>query len=74
MARKPVTVSLPEELVKETARFCRARSVSLSEIAREALRDYLYRQELEQVRKAFTTHVQKRGISSEKALLKALDD
>lgn len=72
MGRKPVTVSLPEELVRETNRFCRKRSVTLSEIARAALQEYLYHQEMAQARKSFTSHAQKRGIDSETALLKSL--
>jgi len=74
MGRKPVTVSLPEELVKKTALFCKKRSVTLSEITRDAIRDYLYKQEMEQARKAFTTHLHKSGILSERALIRTLGD
>ncbi len=72
MARKPVTVSLPEDLARETGRFCRARSLTLSEVAREALRDYLYKQEMTEARRRFTAHAQKHGIFTEHALLQHL--
>lgn len=72
MSRKPITVSLPEDLVRETSRFCKRHAVTVSEITREALRDYLYREELEEVRKRFTLHVQKLGIGSEEELLKTI--
>ncbi len=72
MARKPVTVSLPEKLVKATSRFCREHSVTVSEMTREALSEYLYKQELEQARRNFTVHVEKLGISSEQDLLRRI--
>jgi metal-responsive CopG/Arc/MetJ family transcriptional regulator len=72
MGRKPITVSLPEDLVKETGIYCRKKSLTMSEIARDALREYLYRQEMEQARKSFTSHVQKLAINSEEALQKSL--
>ncbi len=72
MGRKPVTVSLPENLVKETSRFCRAHSLTLSEMTREALSEYLYKQELDQARRDFTKHVQKLGIFSEQELIRKI--
>lgn len=72
MSRKPVTVSLPEELVKETARFCRKRSVTLSEITRDAIREYMYRQTMEEARRTFTSHLHKRGIFTEQNLIRHL--
>ena len=72
MSRKPITVSLPEDLVKETSRFCKRHSLTVSEITREALRDYLYREELEDARKMFTAHVQTAGIFSEEDLVKRI--
>jgi hypothetical protein len=72
MSRQPVTVSLPEILVKQTTRFCKKHSVTLSEITREAIAEYLHRQTLDEARRAFTAHVQKRGLFSEKDLLRRL--
>ncbi len=72
MSRKPITVSLPEDLVKETNRFCKKHALTVSEITREALRNYLYKEELEDVRKSFTLHVQKLGIASEAELVKTI--
>ncbi len=74
MGRKPVTVSLPEKLVKETSRFCKEHSLTLSEIAREALGEYLYKQELELSRRVFSKHVQKIGIFSEQDLINKIAD
>ena len=74
MGRKPVTVSLPADLVKETVNFCKKRSLTISEMTREAIRDYLFWQEMESSRKAFTAHLHQRGITSEQQLLKALGD
>lgn len=73
MTRKAATISLPEDLAQETGRFCRTHSVSLSEVAREALRDYLYRQDLAEARRQFTLHIQKQGIQTEQSLLKKLN-
>ena len=72
MTRKPATISLPEDLAQETGRFCRAHSVTLSHVAREALRDYLYKQELSSARRTFTSHAQRQGILTEQELLKKL--
>ena len=74
MGRKPVTVSLPAELVKETALYCKKRSVTLSEITRDAIRTYLYQQEMRQARSAFTAHLHKRGLHSEQTLLRVLGE
>ncbi len=71
--RNVTSVSLPPDLVKAVGRFGRQKGVSVSEIARDALRDYLYWQELEEARRHFTAHVQKRGIASELDLVRTLD-
>ena len=72
MNRKPITISLPDELVRETNRFCKKHALTVSEIAREALRNYLYKEELEEARKSFTLHAQKIGIRSEDDLIKRI--
>ena len=70
--RSVTSVSLPPDLVKAVSRYVRRRGTTLSEVARDALRDYLYRQELEESRRQFTVHVQKRGIASEADLIASL--
>ena len=72
MSRKPITISLPEELVRETNRFCKMHALTVSEITREALRNYLYKEELEEARKNFTLHAQKIGVRSEEDLIKRI--
>lgn len=72
MSRKPITVSLPEDLVRDTNRFCKKHALTVSEITRQALRNYLYKEELKEARKNFTLHVQKLGIGSEEDLLKTI--
>ena len=72
MPRKPVTISLPEDLTRRTGRYCRAHSLTLSEVAREALGDYLFRQEMAAARRRFTARLQRQGVLSEKELLKKL--
>lgn len=72
MTRKPATISLPEDLARETGRFCRAHSVTLSHVAREALHDYLYKQELASARRRFTSHAHKQGLLTEQDLLRKL--
>jgi metal-responsive CopG/Arc/MetJ family transcriptional regulator len=74
MARKPVTVSLPDGLVRDANRFCRKRAVTLSEVTRDAIREYLVRKELDQVREGVSRRLQRSGILSEKELLKRLED
>ena len=72
MSRKPITISLPEDLVRETNQFCKKHALTVSEMTREALRDYLYKEELEDARKYFTLHAQKIGVSTEMDLLKMI--
>ena len=72
--RQPITVSLPKELVLKTSRFCKQHSLTLSEVAREALRSFLYHEQMEEARRRFTLHVERQGISSEEDLNKKLRD
>jgi metal-responsive CopG/Arc/MetJ family transcriptional regulator len=72
LTRKPATISLPEDLAQETGRFCRAHSVTLSHVAREAIRDYLYKQELASARRSFSAHAHRQGVLTEQELLKKL--
>ena len=74
MGRKAVTVSLPEDLVKKANGFCRKREISLSEVTRQSLRDYLYRQELDEARRWFTSHLAKLGICSEEEIVRRIED
>ena len=74
MGRKAVTVSLPEDLVKETNGFCKKRRTTLSEVTRESLREYLYRQRLEEARRDFTLHAEKLGIRTEEELIRRLEE
>lgn len=74
MGRKAVTVSLPDDLVREVGGYCRTRETTLSEMTREALREYLYRQKLQEARRAFTLHLEKLGIRSEEELIRRLED
>lgn len=71
--RKAVTLSLPWELYAKSAKYCKKSSVKMSEMAREAIRDYLFKRELEEIRKTFTAHLNKRGIFTERDLMKALE-
>ena len=71
--RQPVTVSLPKKLVSEAGKFCREHSITISEITREALREYLYQKQLEDARKMFTLKVEGLGISSEAELIRRLE-
>jgi metal-responsive CopG/Arc/MetJ family transcriptional regulator len=72
MSRVPITISLPSDLAKETSRFCKIHSLTVSEVARKAFHDYLYKEELDQTRKRFTLHVRKLGIKSERELIESL--
>jgi metal-responsive CopG/Arc/MetJ family transcriptional regulator len=74
MARRAVTISLPADLVRETGAFCKKESLTLSEMARDALRDYLYSRKMQNARKAFSAHLRKRGLFTEQNLLKTLRD
>jgi hypothetical protein len=65
---------VPSQLVKETARFCKRRFVTFWKIARKALRDVLWRREIDKVRRAVSSRLRKRGILSEQQLLKLLQD
>ena len=71
--RQAVTVSIPKDLVGQVNVFCRRQSLSFSELTRQALKNYLYEQKLELLRREFTLHAQGRGIFSEKQLIKKLE-
>ena len=71
--RSVTSVSLPGDLVRAVSRFVKKRGMSVSEVAREAIRDYLYRQELEEARREFTAHVRRKGIFSEEELVKSIE-
>lgn len=73
MPRKPVTVSLPEEMVSAAGQFCKRRACTLSEVVRNAMKDYLFREEMEEARHAFTLRVQQEGIFSERDLIDRLE-
>jgi len=73
MARQVVTVSLPADLMKEAGSFCRRLSLTISEVTRDALRDYLAKREMEGARKAFSARLYKKKIFTESDLLKALE-
>jgi len=74
MARRAVTISLPADLFRETGAFCKKWSLTLSEISRDALRDYLYKRAMQGARKTFSAHLRKRGIFTEQDLIKTLRD
>jgi hypothetical protein len=74
MARRAVTISLPPDLVRETSAFCKKWSLTLSEISRDAIREYLYNRTMQGARKTFSAHLRKRGIFTEQDLLKTLQD
>jgi len=74
MARQAITVSLPADLVKETGKFCQRLSLTISEVTRDALRDYLMKREMDQARRTFSARLHKKKIFSEEALLKTLKD
>lgn len=72
--RNIVSVSLPENVTQEAKKYCKKQTVTMSEMVRDAVSEYLYRKEIENARRKFTLHVQKLGISSEEELLKAVED
>jgi len=74
MARQAVTVSLPSDLVKDAGAFCKRLSLTISEVTRDALREYLLKREMDQARKVFSARLYKQKIFSEKDLLKNLED
>ena len=71
--RKAVTLSLPPELYAKSEKYCKKRSVKISEMAREAIRNYLFKMELDEIRRSFTAHLNKRGIFTEQDLMKAVE-
>jgi hypothetical protein len=45
----------------------------MSEVVRDAMKDYLFAENMEETRRTFTSRVQKRGVSSEQELIARLE-
>lgn len=70
--RKAVTVSLPEDIYREAGAFCKSSGAKISEIVRDAVRDFLFKRRMEDSRRKFTAYVRRKGIYTEEDLLKRL--
>lgn len=66
--RKVLPVSLPESLFKEVKKLSQKQETSISEIVREALKQFLFKTEFEEIRRKAMIEAAKKGkfLSEEK--------
>lgn len=59
--RKAITISLPEEVESALEELAQARNTSRSEIVRDSIKEYVWRQRLQQARGRTMEKAQQRG-------------
>jgi len=71
---KPITISLPTDLLRETQRVAREEARTRSELIRDALRQYLASRRWQRLRKWGAETAERLGLKSEADLQRLLDD
>lgn len=70
---KPITVSLPDNLLRETQRVAREESRTRSELIRDALRQYLASRRWQRLRQWGAETAERLGLKTEADLQRMLD-
>ena len=60
--RDTITISLPGELKKRLDGLVRSNQMNRSDVVREALRQYIHKEEFRQLRRAMIPHAESRGV------------
>jgi CopG family transcriptional regulator/antitoxin EndoAI len=71
---KPITISLPTDLLRETQRVAREEARTRSELIRDALRQYLASRRWQRLRQWGAETAERLGLKSEADLQRLLDD
>ena len=71
---KPITVSLPTELLRETQRVAREEARTRSELIRDALQQYLASRRWRRLRQWGTETAERLGLKTEADLQRLLDE
>ncbi len=71
---KPITVSLPTDLLRETQRVAKEETRSRSEVIRDALRQYLASRRWQRLRQWGAETAERLGLKTEADLQRLLDD
>jgi CopG family transcriptional regulator/antitoxin EndoAI len=71
---KPITISLPTDLLREMQRVAREEARTRSELIRDALRQYLASRRWQRLRKWGAETAERLGLKSEADLQRLLDD
>jgi CopG family transcriptional regulator/antitoxin EndoAI len=71
---KPITISLPTDLLREAQRVAREEARTRSELIRDALRQYLASRRWQRLRKWGAETAERLGLKSEADLQRLLDD
>jgi len=70
---KPITISLPTDLLRETQRVARVEARTRSELIRDALRQYLASRRWQRLRQWGTETAKRLGLKTEEDLQRLLD-
>jgi len=71
---KPITVSLPTDLLRETQRVAKEETRSRSEVIRDALRQYLASRRWQRLRQWGAETAERLGLKTEADLQRLLDE
>ncbi|MEK6617600.1 MAG: ribbon-helix-helix protein, CopG family [Nitrospirota bacterium] len=72
-ATRPITISLPEELLRDTERIAKEESRTRSELIRDALRQYLASRRWQRLRQWGADTAERLGLKTESDLQRLLD-
>ena len=70
--RSTLTISLPPELARRLEEEAKALGRTKSELVREALSDYLWRERFERIRRHLRPYAQKAGFITEEDVFRAI--
>ena len=70
---KPITVSLPADLLRETERVAKEETRTRSELIRDALRQYLASRRWQRLRQWGTESAERLGLRTESDLLRLIE-
>jgi metal-responsive CopG/Arc/MetJ family transcriptional regulator len=70
--RESVTISLPEELKAELDRLTATDGVSRSDVVREALREYLFDRQLQELRRKMIPYAEAQGVFTDEDVFREI--
>jgi metal-responsive CopG/Arc/MetJ family transcriptional regulator len=70
--RESVTISLPEDLKTELDRLTATDGVSRSDVMREALREYLFARQLQELRRKMIPYAEAQGVFTDEDVFREI--